>query len=65
MSGGGGGNGNGGGGGPPGGGDPGMSYSAPTGRQDREGAALGPMLGATGPMGALIGGGMGLLGGLL
>ena len=29
------------------------------------GAALGPMLGATGPMGALIGGGMGLLGGLL
>ena len=39
MSGGGGGNGNGGGGGPPGGGDPGMSYSAPTGRQDREGAA--------------------------
>ena len=29
------------------------------------GASLGPMLGATGPMGALIGGGMGLLGGLL
>jgi hypothetical protein len=29
------------------------------------GAALGPMLGATGPMGALIGGGFGLLGGLL
>ena len=29
------------------------------------GAALGPMIGATGPMGALIGGGMGLLGGLL
>ena len=29
------------------------------------GAALGPMLGMTGPMGAMIGGGMGLLGGLL
>ena len=29
------------------------------------GAALGPMLGSTGPMGALIGGGFGLLGGLL
>ena len=29
------------------------------------GASLGPMLGATGGMGALIGGGMGLLGGLL
>ena len=29
------------------------------------GAALGPMLGMTGPMGAMIGGGFGLLGGLL
>ena len=29
------------------------------------GAALAPMLGMAGPMGAMIGGGMGLLGGLL